>query len=379
MAKKLSKYNKDDNLPKIDMREAATLAGFSLDLRKNTTHANCPFCGGKKKFYISLSMPNNPLGYAHCMKCGENLSPIGMFAYSQGISDMKEAANVWYKMQRGAAGSEGKKKMQKVREIPKVDIKSIDVEPASLEVRDRTYKEMLKLLALFPEHKENLLNRGLTESAINENGYRSMPSSEKNSTLIIQTLLQKGCVLLGVPGFYQSDDKKWHMSLFGPGILIPQRNGFGQIQSLQIRRDTDAKAKRYISFSSRDMLNGAPAYAHCHFRLGRKGLRDVIITEGPLKADVISCLTGYSVIAVPGVNSLAFLPQALYDLKAKGMKKVTIAYDMDIRTNEAVQKAQVKLTQLLERAGIYYSILKWDETFKGLDDWAVEQIRRNNS
>ena len=360
------------------MREAATLAGFSIDSRKPRTIADCPFCGGKKKFYINLSTSQSPLGYAHCMKCGENLSPIDMFAYSLGISDRKEAAATWYKMQRGEAGSEGVQKMNKIKETPKVEFETIDVEPVPINVRDRTYREMLNLLSLFPEHKENLLKRGLSEKDIERNQYRSLPSSKENAALVISALLQKGCVLLGVPGFYQTKEKKWAMSIFESGILIPQRNGFGQIQSFQIRRDTNEKGKRYIAFSSRDMLNGAPAYAHCHISHGEKGLDDIIITEGPLKADVVSSLTGYSVLAVPGVNSLSFLPQALYDLKSKGLCRVTIAYDMDIRTNPHVQKAQTKLCHLLERAGIYYSILSWDEEYKGLDDWAANFIKKKN-
>ena len=124
-------------------------------------------------------------------------------------------------------------------------------------------------------------------------------------------------------------------------------------------------------------LNGSPAYAHCHLRIGRKGLTELILTEGPLKADVISSLTGYSVLAVPGVNSLSFLPQALFDLKKAGVMKILIAYDMDIRTNETVHKAEKRLMSLLSRAQIPHTVLYWDERYKGLDDWAEANIRKN--
>lgn len=363
---------------KITMEEAARFAGFSLDTRKNITITDCPFCGGKEKFYISLSLPYNPLGLAHCMRCGETLSSIGMFARAKGLNSNKEASKAWHKLRRGEADEEANLKFKQIRQKPRTEIKRVDVDPAPIEIRDKTYRNMLSLLALLPEHKNNLLKRGLTEKAIEEAEYRSLPRSEKNIALIVQSLLQRGCVLKGVPGFFQRSDGKWTMVSYKGegGILLPQRNGFGQIQGFQIRRDTDVKSKRYIALSSRDYPNGSPAYTYCHLRRGNKGLEEIILTEGPLKADVISCLTGYSVLAVPGVNSLGFLPQALYDLKAAGVQKVCIAYDMDIRVNKEVQKAQKKLMSLLKRAGIHYSVLNWDESLKGLDDWAEANIKK---
>ena len=371
------KKNFIDNLPKINMQQAASYAGFSLDYNRPRTITNCPFCGGKKKFYIYLSSNGTELGAAHCMKCGEHLTPIAMFAYSLGLDynnpdNLKESARQWYQLQRGDAPTLKTKK--NIKTIPKtIKFEQIDVPQAPLEVRSSTYKELQNALFLQPNHKENLLQRGLSEKTISLFGYRSAPMSQESADAVVQTLLQKGCTLLGVPGFYTTKDEKWHMVSTGSGILLPQKNGLGQIQSFQIRRDTVDKGKRYISLSSRDYLNGAPASASCHFRRGNKEIDDVILTEGPLKADIISELTGYSVIAVAGVNSLSQLPKALMDLKAAGMRKITIAYDMDIRTNKEVQKAEKKLTRMLNLLQIPYSILSWDEDLKGLDDWAVKQ------
>ena len=364
---------KKDDVPPINMEQAARLAGFMVDSTKVTTKTDCPFCNGKKKFYISLETARNPLGIAHCMKCAETLSPIGMFAYSIGTTDLKEASREWYRMNRDSS-KEVKKKIKTLREAtPQREFSKIDVEPAELSVRNRTYTAMLSLLTLLPKHKDNLLRRGLSEEAIVKAGYKSLPTSKANRELLVQSLLQQGCVLKGVPGFFTTENQKWDLNVFGSGILIPQRNGFNQIQSFQIRRDTNEKSKRYIALSSRDKMNGAPAYAHCHLRIGKRGLEEVILTEGPLKADVISCITGYSVLAVPGVSSLSFLPQALLDLKKAGLREVSIAYDMDIRVNETVQKAERKLMQLLSMAEIPHTVLSWDEEYKGLDDWLVSR------
>lgn len=357
----------------VTMEQAAYMAGFRLEVGKTTTKADCPFCGGKKKLYITLSSSRYPDGIAHCMKCGENISPIGMYGLSIGTRDLKEASRSWYELNR-SKDADAKKVQKKLEQVPKAELAiSVEENVAPVSVCDHTYRTMLEFLTLLPSHRKNLQDRGLTDIAIDTAAYKSVPVNEKNRELLINALLQRGCILKGVPGFYLDDGGNWKLNVFGTGILIPQRNGFGQIQGFQIRMDTSEKGKRYLALSSRDKPSGAPAQTFCHLRHGEKGLGEIILTEGALKADVISCLTGYSVLSVPGVNSLAFLPEALYDLKNTGLRKVCIAYDMDIRTNVAVQKAENKLTRLLDRAGIQYSILSWDERFKGLDDWLASR------
>lgn len=364
-----------ENLPPVTMQQAAELAGFSLDHRSNTTKADCPFCGGRKKLYITVSDSRFKDGLAHCMKCGETLSPIRMYAYAIGESDIKEAAKAWYNQNRCSSAASGKAAAKKL-EPKAVDYTRIDVDPAPLSVRDRTYKAMLSLLSLQREHYENLRKRGLSDTAIKKAKYRSIPESRRNIDLMVQTLLQNGYILKGVPGFYKDEHNKWTLNVFGSGILIPQRNGLGQIQGFQIRRDTSDKSKRYIALSSREKKEGSPAQTFCHLAIGKRGISDIILTEGGLKADVISCLTGYSVLSVPGVNSLRFLPRALSDLSDAGLEQVDIAYDMDIRENKAVQKAEEQLIRILEKASIPYSILYWDEEYKGLDDWLAAKKRK---
>ncbi len=44
----------------------------------------------------------------------------------------------------------------------------------------------------------------------------------------------------------------------------------------------------------------------------------LLLTEGPMKADVIHALSGLSVLAVPSVNSLTRLEAVLADLRTEG-------------------------------------------------------------
>ena len=63
----------------------------------------------------------------------------------------------------------------------------------------------------------------------------------------------------------------------------------------------------------------------------------VLLTEGPLKADVIHYITGQTVIAVPGVNSLKHLKETLEYLQSQGTTKVMTCFDMDYLKNPHVR------------------------------------------
>ena len=88
-----------------------------------------------------------------------------------------------------------------------------------------------------------------------------------------------------------------------------------------------------------------------------------------MKADVIHFLTGQTVLAVAGVNSLSQLKPVLEELRAAGMEKIVTAFDMDYLTNPQVQNGQKNLNDLLEQSGIPYSTYLWDPRYKGLDDY----------
>jgi len=187
-------------------------------------------------------------------------------------------------------------------------------------------------------------------------------------TDITQFLLSKGYVLHGIPGFYTKKNGEWTMLRFGSGFLIPQRDGFGRIQGMQIRLD-NANKSRYLTLSTGETYaNGAKGQSCCHFAKG-KDLKEVILTEGPLKGDIISYYTGKSVLAVPGVNSLSYLKRALYDLRNAGMEKLMIAYDMDLYDNPYVMQALKNLKSLLNILHIPHTQLVWDREYKGLDDY----------
>ena len=58
--------------------------------------------------------------------------------------------------------------------------------------------------------------------------YRTTPTTRLKR--IVTELLERGCILDGVPGFYcQKDSGQWVLDIRGSGIMLPDRNLLGQI------------------------------------------------------------------------------------------------------------------------------------------------------
>jgi hypothetical protein len=151
--------------------------------------------------------------------------------------------------------------------------------------------------------------------------------------------------------------------------MIPVRSPEGKIQGLQVRRDNLTKRKfRWISSVGKP--DGTPAEGWTH--LAGTPQEAILLTEGPLKADVIHHLTGYTVLAVPGVNSLSQLKTALEYMREHGTRQVMTAFDMDYLSNPHVQNGYMELTRLLSEMDFHFGTYLWDPQYKGLDDYVWE-------
>ena len=96
-----------------------------------------------------------------------------------------------------------------------------------------------------------------------------------------------------------------------------------------------------------------------------------------MKADIINALSGHTVLAVAGVNSLTSLEETLKILRSKGVRYIRTAFDMDYFVNPNVSKAQADMTKLIVKLGFSYSTLIWDSNQKGLDDFIWNEKRKN--
>ena len=151
------------------------------------------------------------------------------------------------------------------------------------------------------------------------------------------------------------------------------RDRYGRIQGLQIRRDNVEKRKfRWVS--STEKKDGCKAEGWTHLSGPVRPM--LVLTEGPMKADVINALTGLTVLAVPGVNTLTQLELTLTELRSEGLAEIKTAFDMDFSTNHHVQNGYNNLLQLLGDMGFRYGTYLWDPAHKGLDDYIWEYLFR---
>jgi hypothetical protein len=241
---------------------------------------------------------------------------------------------------------------------------------ADIDTRDRIYRTMLAGLGLSGEHTRHLRQRGLIGQVIQNAGYATLPATEGERARVVREIVQSigGLYLLNVPGFYKRNGSKETRLAGTPGILIPVRDEFGRIQACLIRVDEtrDGGGKyRWLSAPA-DAIGCGPglcAHVPLHEASSAKIVR---ITEGLLKADIATALSGVPTIGLPGVGAWKLAVPVLERLVAK---KVLVAFDADARTNPHVARPLTRIVEALEAAGYDVAIEHWPYAVgKGIDD-----------
>lgn len=248
-------------------------------------------------------------------------------------------------------------------EIPESEIAVNKLDPAVL---DRAYNVLLNSLSLSKKHRENLLERGLSEDEIMRRGYRTLPAGNRSQLAdkLINILGEK--IGASLPGIYlkKSGNNSWWSLAGPPGTLIPVRDIEERIVALKVRRDDGAKPK-YLYLSSKKQ-NGAGPGSPVHVPLFNGNTEIVRLTEGELKGDVATLISSVLTISIPGVS--VWRP-ALPVIKALGAKIVRLAFDADARRNRNVAQALARTMQALTEEGFTVEVERWDEADgKGIDD-----------
>lgn len=238
------------------------------------------------------------------------------------------------------------------------------------------YSALLSELALSPSHRAALTLRGLSDAAIDARGYRTLPphGQRKRVVAAVRAVMGgAGVVSLDeIPGLY-------HGKLSGAeGILIPVRDPDGRIVALKIRADDPGDGGKYRWLSS--TYDGGPGPgAQCHVPLmsavemSDGALSDSVtltrgvirVTEGPLKADVATSLSGVLTLGIP---SSASARTAVSALKALGAREVWVALDADWRTNPHVARGLDLAVRVYREEGFDVRVETWDGAAKGIDD-----------
>jgi hypothetical protein len=213
-------------------------------------------------------------------------------------------------------------------------------------------------VALLPQHLDKLRSSAISVDAVQARGYESLEDTPANHARLEEL------------GF-----RPYQRRL--PGLLIPVWTCDGTVGTYQLRPDQPRSEQRngkprvikYESPAGRPLRICVPPAA-------KQVLADpqvtLVITEGALKAD--SALSaGIQAIAVTGVYGWSGA-EARQDLDKIVWQKrrVLVAFDSDVATNEDVAKAELKLAEFLAARGadLWGLRLPPNGTDKqGLDDW----------
>jgi Domain of unknown function (DUF3854) len=235
-------------------------------------------------------------------------------------------------------------------------------------VLDQVYRALLQSLSLSPQHKAQLTHRGLCDRDIAFRQYRSLP--RQGRAALAKRLVEEfgETICTRIPGLYihEENQPRWWSLAGAPGLVIPVRNAAGQIIALTVRRDDPEAPSRYSAISSTKYHGPSPG-APIHIPLMTSEATSVIrLTEGVLKADIATTLSGLHAIGLPGVSMWA---SALPFLKTLPHPVIRLAFDMDASRNLQVAMALRQTARRLRAEGMAVQLEVWDEADgKGIDD-----------
>ncbi len=343
-------------------------------------YADCPLCGSQRgKLCINLTKN------AWCSNCcGDSGGMLALYAKAQNVSNATAYSEICDALLMGGFAPDREAKRQE-----RLQKEAVLSERAPTQVLHQTYSTLLGLLLLTPAHRKHLQEkRGFNDEQIATLGFKSTPPSYLCRSLTAK-LIQLGCTVQGVPGFYMDDNGKWTVKFHQrtSGILIPYRNLDGMIQGLQIRLDRPLKKEgdppdkggaKYLWLASTSKTFGVSSGSPVHF-VGDPCSRVVYVTEGALKADIAHVLMNRTFAATGGAGCVTQLDSLFESLRRNGTEEIIEAEDMDKYSNKGVSQGASKLYLLAKKHGLSCRRLTWNPNYKGIDDWQLALHRKNKT
>jgi len=357
------------NLP-CSIEDVVNLVGIKVVRNTGTQlHCRCPFCDDKKA-HLNVKLSKNVF---RCNRCGRGGGVLHLYASAHDISLNTAYDELCRIYQTGESNpiprTTGQQKAIVTPELP----------IASSAVRNNTYSNLLSMLSLGATHRESLLLRGLSGEDVVKLGYKTTPAVR--ATKIVTELLNRGCELEGVPGFYcDKATGKWMLDIRASGIMLPDRNAAGEIEAIQIRLDKVRKSK-FNNLTSVDKYCGTSALCCPHFVGITTDTDTVYLTEGVMKADIahhlsreLGCPRAF--VGLTGVGNINQFTRALEELSRMNIKKIKVAFDMDAAVNENVRMAKARVLETGCDAGFEMTPISWDLKWKGIDDLLLAMKQR---
>jgi hypothetical protein len=242
------------------------------------------------------------------------------------------------------------------------------IERAEPSVLAQVYRALLAALPLSSMHRQGLRQRGLADVEISRRRYRTLPLTGR-AALAQRIVEQLGAeVCAQGPGFSvaERNGQRWWTLAGAAGLLIPVRNLDSHIVALKVRADPPGAGPKYTTVSSAKHGGPSPG-AQVHVPLHEGPTGDTVrLTEGELKADVTTALSGQLTVSIPGV---AMWRKALPVLQALRPQRVLLAFDADWRTNSHVAQALGHAAFALVTGGYVVQVEVWEPALgKGIDD-----------
>lgn len=351
-------HDKDVILHLAYRRWPEILQHFGFPQESLATGVPCPKCGGNDRFDFSNLGANGSIVCRHCAS-KTNGNPvshgIGAVAWWKNWS-FNEACN-----QIGDyLGLTANKPAKDTQRLPRI------------EARHEIYTTFLAACGLSDEHHRTLRNdRGLTREQIEANGYATIDQERglKGIAALVELSAKgkRGEQIIETPGFKLNERGELLCCVYA-GILIPVRDSKGRIANLIVRQDS-GKSK-YLSYAYTGQLKGNLSAHHAGFPIAGGTVR---ITEGPLKSDIASAISGVATIAIPGVSQWQLAIDAIVAAKPT---EVLIAFDGDFVTNQDVAGAIQKIAEHCKAKSIPHAIETWPAEYKGIDDFLLADTEK---
>ena len=385
---------------RITIRDVVPLTGWEMSPKSKLSDDHialrCHICDDKD-YHVDVDCNKNVF---HCIRCDAGGGMVELYSlacHNEELYPGTPRAKELFRMMKRDLGKDPYYQEKKHSPRKVLEKEYTKVECASDDILDKTYSTVLDFphFKLSQKDRENLLGRGLSEEAIERNGYRSIDykfkwifnypefvkayeetkkndDNDKNKYRVIAGMIlasfleKKGCTLQGCPGFYKRGPY-WVFHLLS-GILIPTRNINGQIVCYQVR--TNNPEYRYLTVSAKHQPGSVTEpFMRMHFPLGNTKLHpgsQVFLTEGALKSDVAVDLMNNEdafFTAILGVNHVKPLPGFFDFLTSQGIHEINNALDMDKITNiNVIQRGNV-INKMAVKHNVKVMMLYWDKKY----------------
>lgn len=247
------------------------------------------------------------------------------------------------------------------------------------------YQCLKDCCTLSPEHRKALITERKLSTERIEKDYFSCPTNWRQKEAIINKIKEKypvyhDDILKTVPGFFY-DKKHQKLTFTGyKGLCILIRNAEGQIEAIQIRKDTIKEGdSRYIWFSSTFAYYNTEDYDGgcgcgspkdvCYPQ--HQGKHTLCITEGRFKSEKLT-ESGNISISVQGVASWQGIDDTIG--RIRDIHNVFLFFDADILGKHVLFVQSEKMAEKIKERfpSLHLRYAFWSKKYgKGIDDCII--------